>query len=92
MQRAFDVQTVQCGFGTADIGRFRVVNPANAVMLPCHLKTMSQTGKGRQGFQAGRMRNTDCIRQRQRRQGIGVVMASCQWHLTGIQDFLATHT
>ncbi|MNI84407.1 hypothetical protein D3C73_1413130 [compost metagenome] len=60
-------------------------------MFPRQLEAMCQAGKGGQRFQTGGSRDIDRIGQCQRRQRIGIVVTAGQFHLAGIEDFLATH-
>uniref|UniRef100_A0A914XXJ4 Uncharacterized protein n=1 Tax=Panagrolaimus superbus TaxID=310955 RepID=A0A914XXJ4_9BILA len=45
MQCAVYVQAIQRRFRTADVGRFRIVNPTYAVMLQHNFKAMRQTSE-----------------------------------------------
>ena len=88
IERAVQLQAVQRRLGAADVGRLRVVNPAYAVVIQHQLETVRQTGKGGQRLQAAGPRQTRGIGQRQRRQGVAVVMLTGERHLFHIEDFL----
>ncbi|SSK28672.1 Uncharacterised protein [Klebsiella pneumoniae] len=57
-------------------------------MIQHQLETVRQTGKGGQRLQAAGPRQTRGIGQRQRRQGVAVVMLTGERHLFHIEDFL----
>ena len=83
------MQSIERRFGTADVGGFRIVDPAHAVVLQHQLETMRQPGECGQRFQAAGTRQTRSVRQSQGRKRVTVVMLAANLHLFDVEHLLA---
>src|SRR5690606_39184006 len=64
-----------------DVGGLGIVVVVHAGVLPDPLATVGQTGEVAQGIEHGRHRQPDSVTQRQRRQGIGLIVGAADLQL-----------